>query len=310
MKKLIKIHAYLLLVVALLSSCKKEKSTGFLSPALKYPNTSINASVGAALVQSGPMATDESTKPLEFSIEAIHIGDANGPLATKVMDYKVDTYFWKAEYTGKEPTNKELDAKRTKVNRPAVDINPENGNIVIYPEASDSLQLTKGKYVIDVKVKNSAEERIIKGAITINVTYADPYYYRFSGVDGKLTDFTVTFKRLQNIGNKITVYTLKKDGTPIDPKKLLGYDYGTAAAPDLKDWHNLGLSNPTKYTEYPDRLELEIAGFPLPFVAGKVLRIDMYNDDNSVNGAYFNYWFDMAIYKEGVWEITIKLNYN
>jgi len=307
MKRILKTPACLLLLsVLLITSCKKENQDGFLSPAIKYPNTSINASVGSGLIQSGAMSTDESTKPLEFSIEAIY--NADGTLATKVMNYKVDTYFWKDEYTSKEKTNAELDAKRTLVNRPAIDINPENGNILIYPEATDSLQLTKGKYTIDVKVKNKSEERIIKGAITINVTYSLPYYYRFSGVDGKLTGIDVTFRRLQNTGNKITVYTLNNAGVPIDPKKLLGYDYGTAALPDLKDWHNLGLSNPTKYTEFPDRLELEIAGFPLPFVAGQVLTVDMYNNGD-VNGAYFNYWFTMAIFKEGVWEVTIKLKY-
>ncbi|TDQ07332.1 DUF5007 domain-containing protein [Pedobacter metabolipauper] len=308
MKTLIKKSGQLLVLLALfITSCKKDDSEqGFLSPALKYPNTTINAAVGASLIQSGAMITDESTKPLEFSIDAIRYED--GTLATKVMDYKVDTYFWQAEYTGKEATNKELDAKRTKVVRPAIDINPENGNVIIYPESTDSLQLTKGKYIIDVKVKNPAEERIIKGALTVNVTYSPPFYYRFSGIDGKLTGIDVSFKRLQSTGNKITVYTLNKEGVPIDPKKLFGYDYGTAAAPDLKDWHNLGLSNPTKYTEFPDRLELEIAGFPLPFVAGQVLTIDMYNNGD-VNGAYFNYWFNMAILKEGVWEVTIKLNY-
>lgn len=299
--------ALFLLFACFFMSCKKDgNKEGFLSPAIKYPNTNINASVGSALIQSGAMITDESTKPLEFSIDAIRNED--GSPATTVMDYKVDTYFWQAEYTGKEPTNKELDAKRTKVNRPAIDINPANGNVIIYPEATDTLKLKKGKYIIDVKVKNSAEERVIKGALVVTVTYSAPFFYRFVGVDGKLKDFTVTFVRKENTGNKITVYTLKKDGTPIDPKKLIGYDYGTAAAPDLKDWHNLGLSNPTKYTELADRLELEIAGFPLPFVAGKVLRIDMYNDGDA-NGAYFNYWFDMAILKEGVWEVTIKLNY-
>jgi hypothetical protein len=299
--------ALFLLFACFFMSCKKGgNKEGFLSPAIKYPNTNINASVGSALIQSGAMITDESTKPLEFSIDAIRNED--GSPATTVMDYKVDTYFWQAEYTGKEPTNKELDAKRTKVNRPAIDINPANGNVIIYPEATDTLKLKKGKYIIDVKVKNSAEERVIKGALVVTVTYSAPFYYRFAGVDGKLKDFTVTFVRKENTGNKITVYTLKKDGTPIDPKKLIGYDYGTAAVPDLKDWHNLGLSNPTKYTELADRLELEIAGFPLPFVAGKVLRIDMYNDGDA-NGAYFNYWFDMAILKEGVWEVTIKLNY-
>lgn len=307
MKTIIKkITPFMMLSVLLAASCKKENKEGFLSPAIKYPNTSINASVGASLIQSGAMSTDESTKPLEFSIDAIRYPD--GTLATKVMDYKVETYFWNAEYTSKEKTNQELDAKRVKVTRPAIDINPENGNILIYPESTDSLKLTKGKYIIDVKVKNKAEERIIKAALTINVTYAPPYFYRFLGVDGKVSSIDVSFKRLENTGNRITVRTFDKNGVAIDPKVLLGYDYGTAAAPDLKDWHNLGLSNPTKYTEFPDRLELEIAGFPLPFVAGQVLTIDMYNN-GSVNGSYFNYWFSMAILKEGVWEVTIKLNY-
>ncbi|PSL44712.1 uncharacterized protein DUF5007 [Chitinophaga niastensis] len=309
MKISLKIKCILWLAIILFGiSCKKESNVGFLSPALKYTNPSIKISVGASLIQSGAMVTDESTKPLEFSIDAIHSED--GKIADKVMSYKVDTYFWKAEYTGKEKTVDELNQKRTKVNRPAIDINPENGNIVIYPEASDTLQLTKGKYTIDVKVKNSAGEIVLKSALTIDVSYALPYTYRFAGIDGNLTGIDVTFERQVNTGNKIMVYVLKKDGTPVDPKALTGYDYSnTPGVTDLKDWHNMGLNNPTKYTEFPDHLELEIAGFPLPFVAGQVLRIDMYNNGD-VNGAYFNYWFDLSILKEGIWKVTIKLKYN
>lgn len=289
-------------------SCKKENTDGFLSPALKYPNPTMKIAVGASLIQSGAMITDESTKPLVFSIEAIRTED--GKVATQLMGYKVDTYFWNAEYTGKEKTVDELNQKRTKVNRPAIDINPDNGNIIIYPEATDTTLLTKGKYSLDIRVKNSAGERVIQNALNIEISYAPPYSYRFRGVDGNLTGIDVTFDRQSNTGNKILVYVLKKDGTPVDPKKLLGYDYSTTpGVTDLKDWHNLGLNNPTKYTEFPDHLELEIAGFPLPFVAGAVLRIDMYNN-GEVNGKYFNYWFDMAILKEGVWKVTIQLKYN
>src|SRR6478752_2417055 len=112
MKSLTKKMAFFFLLPILFAiGCKKETKQGFLSPTIKYTNTTINAAVGANLILSGPMVTDESTKPIEFSIEAIHNED--GSLATKVMDYKVDTYFWQGEYTGKEPTNKELDAKRT-----------------------------------------------------------------------------------------------------------------------------------------------------------------------------------------------------
>ncbi|NLR59434.1 DUF5007 domain-containing protein [Chitinophaga polysaccharea] len=297
-----------LLIAVFAASCKKDSTDGFLSPALKYTNPSIKVAVGASLIQSGAMVTDESTKPLTFSIDGIYYED--GKLADKVMAYKVDTYFWQAEYTGKEKTVEELNQKRTKVNRPAIDINPENGNIVIYPEASDTTQLVKGKYIIDVRVKNSGGEIVVKKALTIDVSYALPYYYRFAGVDGNLTGIDVTFDRQQPTGNKILVYVLKKDGSPVDPKLLLGYDYSsTPGVTDLKDWHSLGLNNPTKYTEFPDHLELEIAGYPLPFVAGQVLRIDMYNN-GEVNGQYFNYWFDMAILKEGIWKVTIKLKYN
>ena len=289
-------------------SCEKEKNGGFLSPALKYTNPSIKVAVGASLIQSGAMVTDESTKPLEFSIEAIRTPD--GKVADKLMGYKVDTYFWNAEYTGKEKTVEEIDKKRRKVNRPAIDINPENGTIVIYPEATDTTLLVKGTYTIDVKVKNTAEERIIKAALTIEVSYAKPYTYKFLGVDGNLTGIDVTFERQANVGNKILVYVLKKDGTPVDPKLLTGYDYSTTpGVTDLKDWHNLGLNNPTKYVEFPDHLELEIAGFPLPFVAGQVLTVDMYNN-GEINGKYFNYWFNMSIIKEGVWKVTIQLKYN
>ncbi|MGO4294421.1 DUF5007 domain-containing protein [Chitinophaga sp. RAB17] len=309
MKKSLNIQCLFWLAITLLTiSCKKDSSDGFLSPALKYTNPSIKIAVGASLIQSGAMVADESTKPLEFTIDAIHYED--GKIADKLMAYKVDTYFWQAEYTGKEKTVQELDKKRTKVNRPAVDINPANGNIVIYPESSDTTIFTKGKYIIDVRVKNSGGERLIKSALTIDVSYALPYTYRLAGLDGKITGLDVTFDRQVNTGNKILVYVLKKDGTAVDPKTLLGYDYSSNPdVTDLKDWHNLGLNNPTKYTEFPDHLELEIAGFPLPFVSGQVLRIDMYNNGD-INGGYFNYWFDMSILKEGIWKVTIQLKYN
>lgn len=288
------------------TSCQKDEKIGYLSQNIKYATASINVSVGTTLVRSGVMATDESTKPLEFSIAAIRKED--GSIATALSNYKVDTYFWHAAYTGKEETNEELNAKRELVSRPAIDINPSNGQIIIYPEANDTTILSKGIYHIDVMVKNSSGERLIESALTLNVSYAAPYFFRLLGVDGNVKNVIATITRKEVVGKRITVRTLDKNNKPINPKELLGYDYGTAAAPDLKDWHNLGLKNPTKYTEFPDRLELEVADFPLPFVSGQFLTIDMYNN-GSVNGAYFNYWFQIAIYKPGHWDVELKLVY-
>ncbi len=306
--KILSKYRFLLLVafIGLLTSCNKDEKIGFLSPNIKYTTASINVSVGTTLVRSGAMVIDESTKPLEFSIAAIKKED--GSIATAVSNYKVDTYFWHAAYTGKELDNEELDAKREKVNRPAVDINSANGQIIIYPEANDTTVLSKGKYIIDIKVKNSSGEKIIENALTLNVSYAAPSYFRLLGVDGNLKDVKCVITRKEETGNKITVRVLDKNDKPVDPASLIGYDYGTNGVVDLKDWHNLGLKNPTKYTAFPDRLELEVAGFPLPFVAGQYLTIDMYNN-GSVNGSYFNYWFYIAIYKPGVWDVELKLLY-
>ncbi|MBV7531014.1 DUF5007 domain-containing protein [Chitinophaga sp. sic0106] len=296
----------ILAFILLALSCSKDKTDGFLSPAIKYTNPTINAGIGGTLIVTGAMVTDESSKPLTFSIEAIRSED--GKILQSLMDYKLKTNWWHAAYTEKEKTAKEIDTKRDVVERPGIDINPVNGSIVIYPEF-DTLQMPKGKYTFDIRVKNSGGEMVIKNALTINISYALDYAYTFQGIDGNLTGIEVSFKRNSLTGKKIEVYFVDKNNNPVDPEKLFGYDYSTTpGVPDLKDWHNLGLENPTKYTAFPDHLELEVANFPLPYVAGKSLTIDMYNNGD-INGAYFNFWFAFAIRKEGMWTIRIKLNY-
>ncbi|SHM46980.1 protein of unknown function [Chitinophaga jiangningensis] len=300
------INCWILALTLFAMSCSKDKTDGFLSPAIKYTNPTINASIGGTLIVTAAMVADESSKPLTFSIDAIRAAD--GKVMQSLMDYKVKTWWWKSAYTTKEKTAKEIDDKRQLLERPAIDINPENGSIIIYPEF-DTLQMPKGKYTLDIRVKNSGGEMLIKNALTINISYALDYAYTFQGIDGNLTGIEVNFKRTSLTGNKIAVYFTDKNNNPVDPEKLIGYDYSTTpGVTDLKDWHNLGLENPTKYTAFPDHLELEVANFPLPYVAGKTLTIDMYNNGD-INGAYFNFWFAFAIRKEGMWTINIKLNY-
>jgi len=315
MKKIFKTNISLfLLSMALFVSCKKNDKTGFLSPAIKYPSPSVTVTTGRGLYTSSALATDESTKPLEFSIDAIH--DESGKVLTDLMNYRVDTYFWKATASGLEKDLSQIDAIRYKVNRPAIDIKPENGQILIYGEATDVKIFPKGVYIIDVKVKNSSGEQVLKNALRITTTPAGPYSYQFSGVDG-IDGMDVTFTKVQSTGNKLIIKTLRKDDSAIDPKTLLGYEYGTAANPNLKDWHNLGLQKITSYTEFSDRLEIEVAGMPIPVIGGLPAgqgipiwgqRIDMYNNSSAI-GKYFNYWFDFAIFEQGTWEIVIKLKY-
>ncbi|SMC59985.1 DUF5007 domain-containing protein [Pedobacter nyackensis] len=302
--------------MALLTGCKKQEKIGFISPTIAYTTKTLTVVTGRGLIMSAALATDGSTKPIEASIVSIH--DENGKVFTELMNYKVDTYYWTGTPTGLETSLDQINKIRIAAKKPAIDINPTNGQIIIYPEAKDPAIFPSGRYIFDIKVKNSGGEMIIKNALTINTTPAGPYSYAFSGVDG-ITGIDVTMeKTVASTGpTKLIVRTLRKDDTPIDPKTLLGYEYGTVANPNLKDWHNLGLQKIVKYTEFPDRLEIETEGTPIPVIGGLptgqgipiwAQRIDMYNN-NSAIGKYFNYWFDFAIFEPGTWNITIKLKY-
>lgn len=307
--------------IALLTGCKKQEGEkekiGFISPAMGYTTKSLTVITGRGIIRSAALSTDESTKPIEASILSIH--DENGKEFTALMNYKVDTYYWTGTPTGLETSLDQIDKIRIPIKKqPAIDINPSNGQIIIYAEATDTTIFKRGRYIFDIKVKNSAGEIILKNALTINTTPAGPYSYAFSGVDG-ITGLDVKIEKTgpSTGATKLIVKTLRKDGTPIDPKTLLGYDYGTAANPNLKDWHNLGLQKIDKYTEFPDRLEIETAGVPIPVIGGLPTgtgipvwsqRIDMYNNSSAI-GKYFNYWFDFAIYEPGTWNITVQLQY-
>ena len=302
--------------MALLTGCKKQEKIGFISPTIGYTTKTLTVVTGRGLITSAALATDGSTKPIEASIVSIH--DESGKVFTELMNYKVDTYYWTGTPTGLETSLDQINKIRISVKRPAIDINPTNGQIIIAPEAKDPAIFPQGRYIFDIKVKNTGGEMIIKNALTINTTPAGPFSYAFSGVDG-ITGMDVNIeKTAASTGpTKLIVRTLRKDDTPIDPKTLLGYEYGTAANPNLKDWHNLGLQKIVKYTEFPDRLEIETEGTPIPVIGGLPTgqgipiwgqRIDMYNNSSAI-GKYFNYWFDFAIFEPGTWNITIKLKY-
>ncbi|QPH41159.1 DUF5007 domain-containing protein [Pedobacter endophyticus] len=299
-----KIQCFLLLVSAFFFyACKKEQNKGYFSKDFKFPTTqAIKAVVGGPLFQTRAAITDESTKPLTFRIVAIRNED--GSIAQNAMDYKVETYLWTSAYTKKEKTIEEIDAKRYKAIRPAIDIDSLNGRIIIYPQVTDSLRLPKGIYKIDIEVKNSAETRLFESAVTLDISYSLPYYYKFSGVDG-IKDFKVKFTRLAEKGNKLTVKIYKPDGTPTNVDSYLGYQYGDGS---IKDFRELGSGNPVSYTPFLDRLELEFSSFPAPYVEGGPIITDLFNN-SSVKGAYFNFWFEWAIYKEGNWLMEIKLIY-
>ncbi|SHG09235.1 DUF5007 domain-containing protein [Pedobacter caeni] len=309
MKKILSIS--FLLLITVLYSCKKQDKNGFLSNNLKYTSANQTANIGLVLWSSGAMLTDESTKPMEFSIAAIRKSD--GSSAEFLREVKVNTYSWTGIYSDGDTKMEEIDVKRTPVVRPALDINPVNGSLIIYPEVRDPLKFPEGNYVVDILAKNPAGEVVLKNAINIKVVYQlkNPAFWRLGsggGVDGSVTSLDVKFTRLQPTGGKLIVRYFKKGSdVPINPKEFYGFEYkGQAGFTDgFKDFRTLGAGNPLKMTTLTDRIELDVK-YPIPYVAGKLIRIDELND-TSIFGSSMNYWLDFTIVEDGVWQMDIIL---
>lgn len=110
---------------------------------------------------------DGSSMPATFSIE--NVRDVNGNRSEQFFEkYAYKT--WNKPYNNKTDTTVALiNAKLTEQQLPAVDINPING-MLQYLETTNNLKQAGDVYHVDVKVKNSKGEKLIKDYAILKLT--------------------------------------------------------------------------------------------------------------------------------------------
>lgn len=167
---------------ALLAGCYKDTlpvEKDYMSKDMNFKKETFVANLGRMNVFVDIFNADYSTQPLQFSLQSPRTGDKT---PAPVLLEEVDTKQWKEYYTGTEASIAEIEAKRITVRRPILDLNNQNGQLVVW--SADSNKIRYGKYFFDVLVKNGAGERLFPGLL-LDYRRPRPYEpYEYDDVTG------------------------------------------------------------------------------------------------------------------------------
>ncbi|SIN82031.1 DUF5007 domain-containing protein [Chitinophaga niabensis] len=235
----IKIYLLACCSVALLTGCYKDTlpvEKDYMSKDMNFKKETFVANLGRMNVFVDIFNADYSTQPLQFALQSTRQEGKPVP----VLLEEVDTRQWKEYYTGTETSIAEIEAKRTVVRRPILDLNKQNGQLVVWP--TDSNKVKYGKYFFDVLVKNGAGERLFPG-LMLDLRRPRPYEpYEYDdltgirkadnaggiirptimsghrdpkGVEIKAENVQVYFVKTGTAANKLTFKFVDKDSLPI-----------------------------------------------------------------------------------------------
>ncbi|SEW36337.1 DUF5007 domain-containing protein [Chitinophaga arvensicola] len=142
------------------TSCYKEllpKEKEHFSNNVNFDGDTYTANFGRTNVFYGKFNADNSTQPLTFQLLNIHRPDSQP--APELLT-QVDTWQWKAYYSGTEKTIAEIDAKRFQVKRPVLDMRENSGDLVFW--ATDTSKIKPGVYTFDILVKNNGGQKLFQ----------------------------------------------------------------------------------------------------------------------------------------------------
>jgi len=172
------LFALIVLGTMSISGCKKwydiPSDLDYLSERADYNTTSFSPVLGRTTLFSGIFNPDNSTLPMKFEIMNFRSADGT---PSAILDHKFPTYVWRDDYTGKEKSLEEINAKRALEDHAPFEVR-SSGEFIMWASANegnlpgyqrgggDTLSVTdstmaKG-YLFDVKVSNNGGERLIK----------------------------------------------------------------------------------------------------------------------------------------------------
>lgn len=177
----IKIHLIVWCSAALLTGCYKDtlpEEKDYMSKDMNFKKETFVANLGRMNLFVDIFNADFSTQPLQFELKSPR---ADGKPAPVLLE-EVDTRQWKQHYNGTETSIAEIEAKRTIVRRPILDLNNQNGQLVVW--SVDSSKVRYGRYFFDIMVKNGAGERLFPG-LMLDFRRPRPYEpYEFDDLTG------------------------------------------------------------------------------------------------------------------------------
>ncbi|HEY9261381.1 DUF5007 domain-containing protein [Chitinophaga sp.] len=249
-----KVYTYAMLgmLTMMVSSCYKnllpDEKEHFSNNA-NFDGDQYSANFGRTNVFYGKFNPDYSTQPLTFELQNIAGPDG---MPVPALREEVDTWQWKEYYSGTEKSVDEINAKRTSVKRPLLDIRENSGDLVVW--ATDTSKLKPGLYTFDIFVKNSGGQKTFPKR-KLQLLRPRPYEpYEFDDITGERKPLNnggeihpsvsgVQDQQNNNIpAENVTVY-FRKTGTAKNSISIKFFDADSAAirlpAFNITKWDSL-----------------------------------------------------------------------
>lgn len=183
MQNTMKYKAFIFLAsIVVLSGCEKifdlPDEKDYLSTKATYTTKDFSPILGRTWVSSGIFNADNSSFPMKFEIVNARYGD--GRPADELFT-KRDVLVWTSEYTGRETSLAEIEAKRKVEQHSIIELRP-SGDLIVWNAATsdilkpqDSITYPQDIRYFDVKISNSGGSRVIKD-LSINPFRERPYW--------------------------------------------------------------------------------------------------------------------------------------
>lgn len=331
--------AIALLSIVAGSSCYKDllpKEQDYFSNNVNYGRDAYQVNLGRTNIFVGDFNPDYSSQPLTFAIQNPKHADSSAAPELLAM---TDTWQWKKYYSGLETSVADIEAKRTKEQRPVLDIRPNSGDIIFWN--MDSVKIRPGIYTFDILVKNGGGQKLFAKR-TLDVRRPRPYdpfeftddtYTRKSETDGgilhpdisgvqdelnsdmKRENIIVYVRKTGTQSNTVTFKFFDQDSLPISLTKF-----------NFMQWDSLKYYSKTIDANVPFAFNRRIPkdsmtvtyDIPNPFP----VLADVGNSDERAGITFSwtrvsfghrvnaNISFRFAIYEPGNWDVLFKFKTN
>lgn len=316
-RHIIKLTALYILLLTISTACYKIPKEGTISDQMQFSLKQVDLTPGRLqIIGEGyglKVNIASTTIPFRFEVERVFKVDGKGEKGedvTALFKKEIDTREWTGQYTGKEKTREELDAKRKTIKHAILSFTGANELVFNY----GSPEITTGKYWLDVRVSNSSGFKILEKKLMLNVKPNAPTFLQVSkptsGLD-VLTECNVDLVKTGN-GNSLTVSVVEKDGTVIPLDSLSAGSLATSFD-NLLNFKKDKFEDKTVYdVEYP--LPFVPSYVYYPYSAGRTQRVLYSRYATILNGAgepvrtlRYSFTFYCGISEKGDWVLTVHL---
>lgn len=296
----------LLLITIALSGCRKifdlPEEKDYLSANVNYTQKEFAPILGRTNLFSNVFNADNSSFPMTFEIVNARFGDgrpADDMLAKKPV------LVWTSEYTGKETSLEEIEAKRKIEEHPMLEVRP-SGDIIVWNSATSDILAPRDSVVFpqdiryfDMNITNSGGSTVIKD-LSIIPSIERPYFpeedinpitgepnvdpatrrrkYNFPTVTGMKGESTNQPFEANNGGGLVYTYIRKFEGGSGNSLRFKFLNSDSAAIDPAKfdetKWnlvvHGFNMQMTSEYVQYDVAYPIPLAAIPTRFTTGGV----------------------------------------